>query len=347
MDGNRTYAGYVCVRNKVFICGGTNTEGKVVCPKIKMPRDAWMIEPSKVETQEDRLLGKGAFSEVYVGFVSGRIPLFEISRNIEVHLHSNSKKDVVEVAVKRLQGHATDRDREDFYREIEIMKRLEYNLHIVSMYGYVPSKFVPLMILEYCKLGDILKSLTDNEENFKSGAIGIREITSFAWQVCDGMSYVASKDIVHRDLAARNVLLTKSHKAKIADFGLAIKSDESDQVARGLLPLKWTAPEAFTNFDFSSKRQRPYQDIASSDLVNYLREGNRLPKPELCPDEMYELMEKCWNMNPEDRLSFDELKSEISKCLLMITNYYGYLEAHEDSDSDNLSDIYPVSTTLE
>ena len=34
-------------------------------------RDAWIIEPSKVETQEDRLLGKGAFSEVHVGFVSG------------------------------------------------------------------------------------------------------------------------------------------------------------------------------------------------------------------------------------------------------------------------------------
>ena len=65
-------------------------------------------------------------------------------------------------------------------------------------------------------------------------------------------------------------------------------------------------------------------------------------------------------MNPEDRLSFDEvgiirplrelifqLKSEISKCLLMITNYYGYLEAHEDSDPENFNDICPVSTTLE
>ena len=71
-------------------------------------------------------------------------------------------------------------------------------------------------------------------------------------------------------------------------------------------------------------------------------------------------MEKCWSINPEDRLSFDEvsiirplrelilqLKSEISKCLLMITNYYGYLEAHEDSNPDNLSDICPVPTTLE
>ncbi|PAV84342.1 hypothetical protein WR25_08956 [Diploscapter pachys] len=250
--------------------------------------------------------------------------------------------DLCLVAVKRLQGHASDRDREDFYREIEIMKQLEYNLHIVSMYGYVPSKFVPLMILEHCELGDILKYLIDNEESFKS--------------------YVASKDIVHRDLAARNVLLTKSRKAKIADFGLAIKSDESDKVVRGLLPLKWTAPEAFANSEFSSKSdvwsfgvtlyefyslgQRPYHDIASSDLMAYLKEGNRLPKPELCPDEMYELMEKCWSINPEDRLSFDELKSEISKCLLMITNYYGYLEAHEDFDPDNFNDICPVSTTF-
>ena len=71
-------------------------------------------------------------------------------------------------------------------------------------------------------------------------------------------------------------------------------------------------------------------------------------------------MRKCWSINPEDRLSFDEvsiihsmrelifqLKPEISKCLLMITNYYGYLEAHENSDPDNLSDICPVFTNLE
>ena len=39
--------------------------------------------------------------------------------------------NLFQVAVKRLQGHATDRDHDDFCREIEIMKRLEYNLHIV------------------------------------------------------------------------------------------------------------------------------------------------------------------------------------------------------------------------
>ena len=81
-------------------------------------------------------------------------------------------------------------------------------------------------------------------------------------------SYIASKDIVHRDLAARNVLLTKSKVAKvqnslmqdrnleiqICDFGLAIYSNETiNPMQKGLLPLKWLAPECYTENSFSTK----------------------------------------------------------------------------------------------
>ena len=80
-------------------------------------------------------------------------------------------------------------------------------------------------------------------------------------------SYIASKDVIHRDLAARNVLLTNSRVAKvifcdffadgriqIADFGLAIRSNESINVMqRGLIPIKWTAIEALKENAFSVK----------------------------------------------------------------------------------------------
>ena len=69
------------------------------------------------------------------------------------------------------------------------------------MYGYVASKFVPLMLLEYCELGDVLHYVYENSEiilvkysydiqksfNFQNNANGIKELTSYTWQICDGM----------------------------------------------------------------------------------------------------------------------------------------------------------------
>ncbi len=35
--------------------------------------------------------------------------------------------------------------------------------------------------------------------------------------------------------------------------------------------------------------------------------GIGLPKPELCPEAVYEVMKKCWEQESEKRISFDEI----------------------------------------
>lgn len=40
-------------------------------------------------------------------------------------------------------------------------------------------------------------------------------------QVCSGMKYLESKNIIHRDLAARNCLVGEKQSIKICDFGLS------------------------------------------------------------------------------------------------------------------------------
>ena len=67
-----------------------------------------------------------------------------------------------------------------------------------------------------------------------------------------------------------------------------------------------------TLYEFYSLGQTPYRDIAPVDLLNYLNEGNRLPKPELCSNEMYEIVKQCWCTKPDARPSLDEVVCSFS-----------------------------------
>lgn len=45
-------------------------------------------------------------------------------------------------------------------------------------------------------------------------------------QILQGYLEIYNKEIVHRDLKPANILLSDGDKAKIADFGFAIKAEE-------------------------------------------------------------------------------------------------------------------------
>ena len=99
-------------------------------------------------------------------------------------------------------------------------------------------------------------------------------LLNYSKQTAAGMNYLSSKSFVHRDLAARNILVTKDcickvivmsckHKIKsliynpqIADFGLSRDlADDTYYVSHGgMVPIKWTAPEAihFKKYSTSS-----------------------------------------------------------------------------------------------
>ncbi|MED6287115.1 hypothetical protein CHARACLAT_013163 [Characodon lateralis] len=150
---------------------------------------------------------------------------------------------------------------------------------------------------------------------------------SVVFQIAEGMAYIEKKNYIHRDLRAANVLVSESLLCKIADFGLARIIEDNEYSARegAKFPIKWTAPEAINFGSFTIKSDMwsfgvllyeiitygkiPYPGMTKGEVMSSIQRGYRMPQPENCPSELYDIMMSCWKNKPEDRPTFDYIQS--------------------------------------
>lgn len=127
--------------------------------------------------------------------------------------------------------------------------------------------------------------------------------------VCKGCCYLEDMHFVHRDLACRNCLVSSNDPSKrmvkIGDFGLArdiYNSDYYRKEGEGLLPVRWMSPESLVDGIFTTQSdvwafavlcweiftlgQQPYAARNNYEVLNYVKDGGRLEKPEMCPAEL-------------------------------------------------------------
>ncbi|XP_049676799.1 tyrosine-protein kinase Lck isoform X2 [Accipiter gentilis] len=170
-------------------------------------------------------------------------------------------------------------------------------------------------------------SLVDFLKTSEGIKLSINKLLDMAAQIAEGMAFIEAKNYIHRDLRAANILVSDTLCCKIADFGLARLIEDNEYTARegAKFPIKWTAPEAINYGTFTIKSdvwsfgillteivtygRIPYPGMTNPEVIQNLERGYRMPQPDNCPQELYELMMQCWKERPEERPTFDYMKS--------------------------------------
>ncbi|XP_028271134.1 inhibitor of nuclear factor kappa-B kinase subunit beta [Parambassis ranga] len=159
-------------------------------------------------------------------------------------------KDTEEqIAIKQCRQELSERNKERWCLEIQIMKRLDH-VNVVAarevpkgMQKLVATNDLPLLAMEYCQGGDLRKylNLLDNCCGMREGSVVIllRDISS-------ALTYLHKKRIIHRDLKPENIVLQQGEKRlihKIIDLGYAKELDQSSLCTSFVGTLQYLAPE--------------------------------------------------------------------------------------------------------
>ncbi|NWQ60748.1 LCK kinase, partial [Neopipo cinnamomea] len=268
--------------------------------RTQKPQKPWWQDEWEVPRESLKLvekLGAGQFGEVWMGFYNGH----------------------TKVAVKSLK--AGSMSPSAFLAEANLMKNLQHP-RLVRLYAVVTKEPI-YIITEYMEKGSLVDFLKTSE----GVKLSINKLLDMAAQISEGMAFIEAKNYIHRDLRAANILVSDALCCKIADFGLARLIEDNEYTARegAKFPIKWTAPEAINYGTFTIKSdvwsfgillteivthgRIPYPGMTNPEVIQNLERGYRMPQPDNCPAELYELMRQCWKESPEERPTFEYMKS--------------------------------------
>lgn len=88
----------------------------------------------------------------------------------------------------------------------------------------------------------------------------------------------------------------------------------------------------------------PYPGIPMADLLQHLKNGLRMERPEQCPAEIYQMMISCWQKDPAMRPSFHDLETQLEYIVTSKNTVGGFcLFAISERCLKELLDVYNFS----
>ncbi|RHZ86873.1 hypothetical protein Glove_43g69 [Diversispora epigaea] len=212
----------------------------------------------------------------------------------------------------------------DFLQEINNQLKFR-GKNAIATYGITknPTKNEHMMVMKYAKYGSLRNLLNNKFEN-----LTWRKKYNILLQVVIGLTNIHRMSLMHKDFHSGNIINQALTLSYITDFGLCKPVTENDsENIYGVIP--YMAPETLSRGEYTKASDiysfgmvmlevltsyPPYYNIPHDvNLVIKIREGL---KPEIkceIPQFLKEIMEKCWNFEPLNRPTAEELEFQLGK----------------------------------
>lgn len=177
-------------------------------------------------------LGKGGFAEVYLG----------------QHIHIKG----MQAAIKILHAYSTDKNRDTFLQEAEIIVRLKHP-HIIHLIDFGVIDETPYLIMDYMPNGTL------QSRHPKGQTVPIGTVVSYVKQIAKALQYAHDLKIIHRDLKPENILIGEKNELVLSDFGISIAAHDlhslTPQIVIGthwyMAPEQWQGKAVLASDQYS------------------------------------------------------------------------------------------------
>eukprot|EP01100_Stratorugosa_tubuloviscum_P012296 TRINITY_DN578_c0_g1_i1.p1 TRINITY_DN578_c0_g1~~TRINITY_DN578_c0_g1_i1.p1 ORF type:complete len:513 (-),score=145.66 TRINITY_DN578_c0_g1_i1:78-1616(-) len=247
-----------------------------------------------------------------------RITNFEIKEEIGAGTFGKVYRAIyngVDVAFKLFNNQTADLTIETF-----TLSKLNHP-NIIRYFGYCSEP--PGIIIEYLKT-DLTKFLQNNQNLPNTFRLKI------ALEIAITINYLHSHNpaIIHCDLKSANILFDSNYNVKICDFGLiTIKSQEKVSGQKG--SLFWMAPELLVGLRYDEKVDVYSFGIVMGEIlkatypqnnqmnvpifIDQVLKGARPLLPQGTSPSLAQLINRCWNLYPQNRPSFTEIIDALNR----------------------------------